>query len=72
VVWVPLKEEYRNRLDVEIAIETFNKLEGTPYGYRNLLFSAIDTLDDNYPLPFTSAFLPIFMKYTEAFSESAF
>ncbi len=72
VVWVPLKEEYRNRLDIDIAIETFNQLEGTPYGYRNLLFSAIDTLEDNYPLPLTAAFTPILMKYAETFSETTF
>ncbi len=49
VAILPLREEYRNKLNVEKAIQFFESIEGTPYGYRNFLFSWIDTSDKNIP-----------------------
>lgn len=49
VAILPLKEEYRNKLDVEKAFKWFESIEGTPYGYRNFLFSWIDTANQNLP-----------------------
>ena len=49
VAILPLKEEYRKKLDVEKAVKWFESIEGTPYGYRNFLFSWIDTPYKNLP-----------------------
>jgi len=49
VAILPLKEEYRKKLNVKKSIEWYNSIEGTPYGYRNFLFSWIDTPDKNFP-----------------------
>lgn len=50
VVILPLREEYRKKLNVEKANEWFiNVAEGLPYGYHNFIFSWIDTVDKNFP-----------------------
>lgn len=50
VAILPLKEEFRSKLDVEKAVKWFESIEGTPYGYRNFLFSWIDTPNKNLPV----------------------
>ena len=50
VAILPLREEYRKKLDEKKANEWFiNVAEGLPYGYHNFIFSWIDTLDKNFP-----------------------
>ena len=49
VAILPLREEYRNKLDVTKANEWYYKVEGLPYGYHNFLFGWIDTVNDNFP-----------------------
>lgn len=49
VAILPLKDEWRQKLNVEKALEFFKRMEGTPYGYRNFIFSWIDTPDKNLP-----------------------
>ena len=50
VVILPLKEEYRNKFNVDKANEWFlNEVEGLNYGYHNFIFSWIDTPDRNMP-----------------------
>lgn len=49
VTWLPLTEEMRAKFDEKRAIEWFNNIEGTPYGYHNFLFGWIDTPDKSYP-----------------------
>jgi len=50
VAILPLKEEYRQKLDVEKAFSWFtNGIEGLNYGYHNFLFSWIDTARENFP-----------------------
>jgi hypothetical protein len=50
VAILPLKEEYRKKLDTEKAIKWFEeKAEGLNYGYHNFLFSWVDTPDKNMP-----------------------
>ena len=50
VVHLPLREEYRNKLNAEKAWDWFeNEVEGLPYGYHNFLFSWIDTKNTSFP-----------------------
>ena len=61
VAVLPLSDEFRNKLNVTKAINFFLDLEGTPYGYRNFLFSWIDTKDQNFPeIIDHQLFLPLF------------
>ncbi|KAF4677868.1 hypothetical protein FOL47_008933 [Perkinsus chesapeaki] len=49
-VLVPLKEEQRAKFDNDAAWKKFvTDFEGNDYGYNNLVFSAIDSMDGNYP-----------------------
>lgn len=48
VVIVPLKEEYRNKLNVDKVMEWFRTVEGLNYGYHNFLFGWVDTAK-NFP-----------------------
>jgi len=49
VVHMPLKKELAAKYDEKAVWKWFKTVEGTPYGYRNFLFSWIDTEFDNYP-----------------------
>ena len=49
VVWAPLSPEYRARFDEAKAVAFFEAAKGLDYGYRNLLWGWVDTLDSNYP-----------------------
>ncbi|KAF4706421.1 hypothetical protein FOZ62_014649, partial [Perkinsus olseni] len=49
-VLVPLKEEERAKFDNDAAWQKFvEDFDGNDYGYNNLVFSAIDSMDGNYP-----------------------
>jgi hypothetical protein len=49
VAVLPLSDEFRSKLNVTKALEFFEGAEGLDYGYRNFLFSWIDTKDKNFP-----------------------
>lgn len=50
VAILPLKDEIRQKFDVEKAQKWFTSgIEGLNYGYHNFLYSWIDTPDDNLP-----------------------
>lgn len=49
VAFLPLKDEWRAKLNVEKALEFFYSIEGHPYGYHNFIYSWIDTKDKNLP-----------------------
>jgi len=50
VAILPLREEIRQKLNVEKALEWFTSgIEGLPYGYHNFIYSWIDTPGGNYP-----------------------
>jgi hypothetical protein len=49
VVVVPLKPEYREKLDTKKAIEWFKSVEGLNYGYHNFIFTWLDT-SKNFPV----------------------
>ena len=49
VSWLPLKKDMRDKFDEEKAIDFFYETDGLPYGLQNVLFSFIDTAEDNWP-----------------------
>ena len=50
VAILPLREEYRKKLDEKKANDWFiNVAEGLNYGYHNFIFTWIDTVDKNFP-----------------------
>ena len=61
VALLPLREEYRKKLDVEKANAWFeNEVEGLPYGYHNFIFTWIDTTTKNFPFFTTTEFAEFF------------
>ena len=61
VALLPLKEEYRNKLNVAKANAWFeNEMEGLPYGYHNFIYTWIDTPYNNFPF-FTTAEIAEFL-----------
>lgn len=48
-VLLPLKDEYRAKFNQSAAESWFKWMEGYPYGYHNMLYSWIDTPEDNWP-----------------------
>ena len=54
VAILPLREEYRKKLDEKKANDWFiNVAEGLNYGYHNFIFTWIDTVDKNFPFVLT-------------------
>lgn len=49
VAHLPLSKEVAARFDEEKAWKWIDSVKGMPYGYRNFLFSWIDTEDKNFP-----------------------
>ena len=55
VALLPLKEEYRQKFDVNKANAWFeNEVEGLPYGYHNFIATWVDTPANNFPFFATS------------------
>ena len=71
VAILPLKEEYRNKLNVEKALKWFTEeVEGLNYGYHNFLFSWIDTEHDNMPNVLQTETVILVMSLIEKISRS--
>ena len=71
VVLLPLRDEYRNKLDPEKAWSWYdNEVEGMPYGFHNFIFSWIDTTNNSFPLFGTNDFEDLFFSILEKFSPS--
>ena len=49
VVWLPLSDENRQKFNSTAALEFFEGVNTVDYGFQTMLFSWIDTLEDNYP-----------------------
>lgn len=62
VVIIPLREEYRQKFDVEKALKWyFYGIEGLNYGYHNFIYTWIDTPTQNLPNYVNQeTFLPLF------------
>jgi len=54
VVLLPLSPQYQQMFDEKKAAQWFSTVEGLPYGFHNMLFTWVDTPEDNYPAPLTS------------------
>ncbi|KAF3453484.1 hypothetical protein FNV43_RR03924 [Rhamnella rubrinervis] len=51
IALLPLHPDMRAKFNETAAWEYARSMEGKPYGYHNLIFSWIDTIDKNYPPP---------------------
>lgn len=51
IALLPLHPHLRAKFNETAAWEYARSSEGKPYGYHNMIFSWIDTLDENYPPP---------------------
>lgn len=51
IALLPLHPDIRAKFNETAAWEYALSMAGKPYGYHNLIFSWIDTVDDNYPPP---------------------
>lgn len=51
IALLPLHPDLRAKFNETAALEYAKSMSGLPYGYHNLVFSWIDTIDGNYPPP---------------------
>lgn len=51
IALLPLHPEIRAKFNETAAWEYARSMDGKPYGYHNMIFSWIDTIDKNYPPP---------------------
>ncbi|XP_056167555.1 uncharacterized protein LOC130138202 [Syzygium oleosum] len=51
IALLPLHPDVRAKFNESAAWEYARSMEGKPYGYHNMIFSWIDTIDGNYPPP---------------------
>jgi len=49
MLYLPLKQEYADRLNETAAREYFESIKGHPYGYETFLYAWIDTKENNFP-----------------------
>jgi len=70
VVHLPLTDAARAKFNSTAAQEWFlNVADGQPYGFNNLLFGWVDTVEDNYPGNLTSAAHEILVSIVEHVSD---
>ena len=48
-VWIPLRDEFSKKFDRNKAWKFFKTVEGTKYGFPNILNTFMDTTDKNFP-----------------------
>ncbi|KAI4321945.1 hypothetical protein MLD38_035267 [Melastoma candidum] len=51
IALLPLHPDIRAKFNETAAWEYARSMDGMPYGYHNMIFSWIDTIDGNYPPP---------------------
>ncbi|XP_021755784.1 uncharacterized protein LOC110720982 [Chenopodium quinoa] len=51
IALLPLHPSLRAKFNESAAWEYARSMDGQPYGYHNLIFSWVDTIDKNYPPP---------------------
>ncbi|KAB1215216.1 hypothetical protein CJ030_MR4G025816 [Morella rubra] len=54
IALLPLHPDIRAKFNETAAWEYVQSMDGKPYGYHNMIFSWIDTIDGNYPPPLDS------------------
>jgi hypothetical protein len=65
VAHLPLRDEYRQKFDVQNAIDFFLTVEGLPYGYHNFLYGWLDTAHNNWPPLLADEFIPVMFSIVE-------
>ena len=71
IVLIPMKEENRKNFDVAKAWKRFYELQGLDYGFRNFLFSSVDTTYDSLPATLDESFVTVVFQVVEKFSPTA-
>jgi hypothetical protein len=71
VVHLPLRPEFADKFDEAAAWAWFRETDGMPYGYRNFLFSWIDTEYENYPAVLDIDFVMLAFRLLEKISPYA-
>lgn len=51
IALLPLHPDIRAKFNETAAWEYARSMDGKPYGYHNMIFSWIDTINGNYPPP---------------------
>ncbi|XP_031105724.1 uncharacterized protein LOC116010447 [Ipomoea triloba] len=51
IALLPLRPDLRAKFNETAAWEYAKSMDGLPYGYHNLIFSWIDTIEENFPPP---------------------
>jgi hypothetical protein len=60
IALLPLHPNMREKFNEAAAWEFAKSMDGKPYGYHNMIFSWIDTIDGNFPPPLDSHLVCIF------------
>lgn len=60
IALLPLHPDMRAKFNESSAWEYARSMEGKPYGYHNMIFSWIDTIDGNYPPPLDAHLVSLF------------
>lgn len=67
IALLPLHPDLRAKFNETAAWEYAKSMAGMPYGYHNLIFSWIDTIDGNYPSPLdANLVMHIILRYSLA------
>lgn len=66
IALLPLHPSVRAKFNETAAWEYARSMEGKPYGYHNLIFSWIDTIEDNYPPPLDVHLVSFSLNYSRA------
>ncbi|KAK4781728.1 hypothetical protein SAY86_015830 [Trapa natans] len=61
IALLPLHPDMRAKFNETAAWEYARSMDGQPYGYHNMIFSWIDTIDKNYPPPLDAHLVASFM-----------
>ncbi|KAK4771151.1 hypothetical protein SAY87_031683 [Trapa incisa] len=61
IALLPLHPDMRAKFNETAAWEYAKSMDGKPYGYHNMIFSWIDTIDGNYPPPLDAHLVASFM-----------
>ena len=51
IALLPLHPDLRAHFNESAALEYARSMDGQPYGFHNLIFSWVDTVDRNFPPP---------------------
>lgn len=72
IALLPLHPDLRAKFNETAAWEYAQSMIGLPYGYHNLIFSWIDTIDGNYPPPLDAHLVKSSLKFHLSYSPSLY